>query len=327
MDIRWTCRGVVLNCNGHAVGAQCQLSRLSLPRVPAPVRVPTMQQRALSFAPITTDVWRAQVAQTAAALDASIAAAPPPSARRPVGRPKRALDAHQVLAAAAAAETSTDAQPSKKQKTRGEYTDWFASPYIHDILRAYERSGYRPAQAVTNLKAAAPDGRYERLTHTTIMRWYDKKHQLKPQYQAHLESGLENVRQNGPARVFEHFPAVEEEIKQTLLQMRAAGTSINSHVIRWVMQGIIGNRAPDSALLWSQNLGQQFVCAWARAHLKWSWRKSTTAASKLPLDWEEQGLHMAMRIAAKMEMKKVSRSRGCAWSADSRAHVASAFLR
>jgi hypothetical protein len=273
---------------------------------------PAMQQRPLSFAPITTDVWRAQVTQTAAAFDAAVAAQPPPAPKRPVGRPKRALDAHQVLTAAAAASTPTDdAQPSKKQKTRGEYTDWFASPYIHDILRAYERSGYRPSQAVTNLKASAPDGRYERLTHTTIMRWYDEKHQLKPQYQAHLDCGLENVRQNGDPRAFDDFPAVEEEIKQTLLQMRAAGTSINSHVIRWVMRAIIDLRAPDSTRLSVLKLGQPFVCAWARAHLKWSWRKSTTAASKLPLDWEEQGLHMAMRIAAKMEMKKVSRDTVC----------------
>ena len=209
-----------------------------------------MQHRPLSFAPITTDDWRAQVTQTAAALNAAIAAQPSPPPKRPVGRPKRALNAHQVLAAAAVASTpADDAQPSKKQKTRGEYTDWFASPYIHDILRAYERSGHRPAQAVTNLRASAPDGRYERLTHTTIMRWYDEKHQLKPSYRAHLDCGLDNVRQHGDARAFEDFPAVEEEIKHTLLQMRAAGTSINSHVIRWVMQAIIDLRAPHSTRL------------------------------------------------------------------------------
>ena len=37
-----------------------------------------------------------------------------------------------------------------------------------------------------------------------------------------------------------------------------------------------------------------------------SWRKATTAASKLPNDWEEQGLQMAMRIAAAMALHKVS---------------------
>ena len=266
-------------------------------------------QRPLSFVPITADEWRTQVTHTAAAFTSTIATRTPPPPKRPVGRPKRMLDANAVLAAAAAAaaaaSSTPEEQPAKKQKTRGQYTDWFSSPYIHDIIRAYARSGHRPTVAVATLKASAPDGRFERLTHVSLMRWFDANHELKPRYKAHLESGIENARQNGAVRVFEDFPAVEEEIKQTLLQMRAAGTSINSHIIRWVMQGIISLRAPDSRLTLLA-LGQPFVCAWARAQLKWSWRKSTTAASKLPLDWEEQGVQMAMRIAAKMEMKKVS---------------------
>jgi hypothetical protein len=260
----------------------------------------------LGFARITADDWRAQVTHTAAAFDAASATRPPPPSKRSVGRPKRLLDANAVLSAAATCDAASMSEPTqKKQKTRGQYTDWFSSPYINDILRAYERSGHRPTVAVSTLKAGAPDDRYARLTHTTLLGWYDENHKLKPKHQAHLESGLENVRQNGFARAFEEFPAIEEEIKQTLLQMRAAGTSINSRIIRWVMQGIIGLRAPGSRLT-SLTLGQSFLSAWARAQLKWSWRKSTTAASKLPLDWEEQGVQMAMRIAAKMEMHKVS---------------------
>jgi hypothetical protein len=88
--------------------------------------------------------------------------------------------------------------------------------------------------------------------------------------------------------------------------MRAAGTAINSLVIRWVMRGIICHRAPVDAKVHSLALGQSYISAWARKNLKWSWRQKTTAASKLPLDWEEQGLQMAMRIAATMELKKVS---------------------
>jgi hypothetical protein len=265
-------------------------------------------QPSLSFARITADEWRVQVIQTAAAFNANVVPRLTPP-KRSVGRPKRQLDAHTVLVAAAAAASFNppEEQPAKKQKTRGQYTDWFSSPFIHDIIRAYERSGHRPALTVAALKASAPDDRFDRLTHTTISRWYDKQHVLKPQYKAHLESGLENVRQNGAARAFEEFPAVEEEIKQTLIQLRASGTSINSHIIRWVMQGIIGVRAPDSRLSLLA-LGKPFVCAWARSQLKWAWRRSTTAASKLPLDWEEQGVQMAMRIAAKMEMKKVKLS-------------------
>jgi hypothetical protein len=223
--------------------------------------------------------------------------------KRPVGRPKRALEANVVLSAAAAAESQkqSEAQPRK----RGKYTDWFTSPYINEILREYVRSDHRPAVAVERLKAQAPDDRFARLSHSSLIGWFDKDHNLKQQYQAHLDSGLENVRHNGPATAFEEFPAVEEEIKQTLQQMRAAGTSINSQIIRWVMRGIIDLRAPPASRLSALKLGQPFVCAWARKHLRWSWRQSTTAASKLPLDWEDQGLKMAMRIAATMELKKV----------------------
>lgn len=260
-------------------------------------------QAALPFHRITTDDWRTQQARHATEAAQAAAAAHPPQPKRSVGRPKRCLDATNVLAAVAAA---TDSEQPSSKKQRGKYTDWFTSPYIVDILREFQRCGYRPVITVKRLQMAASDGRYDRLSHSSLIGWYDHdSKKLLPRFQAHLDSGLENVRQNGQISAFDEMPGVEEEIKQTLLQMRAAGTAINSHVIRWVMQGIIKLRAPNSQLA-SLRLGQQYVCAWARRSLKWAWRKSTTAASKLPLDWEEQGLQMAMRIAATMEMKKVS---------------------
>lgn len=267
-------------------------------------------QLSIPFARITTDEYRTQVGQTAAAAAKVAASALPPPSKRTVGRPKRALNTNHILAdadaaAAAISPASADNHPAKKQ--RGKYTNWFSSPYINDILREYRRCGHRPVVAVERLKATAPDDRYVRLSHSSLARWFDKDHKLLPQFQAHLDSGLANVRQNGPAAAFEEAPGVEEEIKTTLLQMRAAGTAINSHVIRWVMQGIISHRLPDTSRLHSLQLGSSFICGWARKNLKWSWRQSTTAASKLPLDWEEQGLQMAMRIAATMEVKKVSK--------------------
>lgn len=258
------------------------------------------------FSRIDSADYRAQVTLTAAAAnrDAAAAAAtrPPAPPKRPVGRPKRERDAAATLSAASA-ETR-----SKKQRgsgSRGEYTDWFSSPYINDILREYRRCGNSARAAVERLQTQAPDDRYARLSHSSIIGWFDKEHNLLPRFQAHLESGLENVRQNGPVRAFEEHPALEEEIKDTLLRMREAGTAINSHVICWVMRGIITLRAPDTTL----HVGRRYACHWARTQLKWSWRKSTTAASKLPLDWEEQGLLMAKRMAATMEMKKVSLGR------------------
>jgi hypothetical protein len=182
-----------------------------------------MQQPALSFQRIDTDDYRAQLAQIAAAATKAAASLPPAPPKRTVGRPKRALslDANAILkqaastAAAAAAVAEKDEQPHKKQ--RGKYTDWFSSPYIHDILAGYERSGYRAVAAVKQLKAQAPDNRYERLSHSSLIGWFDENNNLLPRFQAHLDSGLENVRQNGPIAAIEEVPGVEKEIKQTLL--------------------------------------------------------------------------------------------------------------
>jgi hypothetical protein len=156
-----------------------------------------------------------------------------------------------------------------------------------------------------------PDNRYERLSHSSLIGWFDENNNLLPRFQAHLDSGLENVRQNGPIAAIEEVPGVEEEIKQTLLQMRAAGTAVNSHIIRWVMQGLIDLRTSENSRLRAMKFSTSFICAWARKNLNWSWRQSTTAASKVPHDWEEQGLRMAMRIAAIMELKKVCFSTDC----------------
>jgi hypothetical protein len=40
--------------------------------------------------------------------------------------------------------------------------------------------------------------------------------------------------------------------------------------------------------------------------MAWTWRVRTTTASKLPLDWREQGIVMAKRIAFNMQAYKVS---------------------
>ncbi len=51
------------------------------------------------------------------------------------GRPRKLLDADKVMAAALAAVAPPCDEPPSK---RGKYTNWFASPYIHDILAAYQ---------------------------------------------------------------------------------------------------------------------------------------------------------------------------------------------
>lgn len=233
-----------------------------------------------------------------------VAALPPPAAlpaKRAVGRPKRPLDTTTVLQAAAAA-AAIPPQQSASKKPRGEYTNWFSSPYAKDIVAAFTRYGGARA-AVTALQRSAPDDRYDRLSHSTVASWFGKDRKLLPKQQKQLDAGASAVRGMGYARVLSEAPAVEEAIKTSLLEMRAAGTPLNSRVIRWVMRAIIEEH--DSALLQQLTLSQQFISAWVRTQLKWTWRARTTAASKLPTDWEAQGIQMAMRVAVNMQMHTV----------------------
>ena len=272
---------------------------------------PAQRKSALGFARITADDARQQrerIAQQLAVQLAQHPPAPPLPQKRPVGRPKRQREAADVLTAAAAATAASAAatapilpldQPPSK---RGKYTNWFTSPFLTDILAAYAHC-HSARTTVTTLRRAHPDGRFARLSHASVQAWFDDRHQLLPQYQKQLERHAAASRGVGFNSLFAKAPDAEKEIKRILLQMRAAGAPINRRVIRWVMLAVL--QAAQPTLLLTNVLSQSFISRWAREQLDWRWRARTTAASKLPVDWETQGVLMAKRIAAHMEMHSV----------------------
>jgi hypothetical protein len=228
------------------------------------------------------------------------APAPPPPPKRAPGRPKRERTVDEALTAAAAA-----ADPVRKRARH--YHNWLLSPYINDILAAYARTNGSAKRAIALLRREAPDDRYAQLSHSTINSWHGPDKQLLSRIRLQLDAEDERCRR-GPQRAFAGATLVEAEIKKWLLQMRTAGTPVNSRIIRWVMHAVITDMHP--ALLSQLKLSQSFISRWARDELQWRWRARTTTASKLPLDWEDQGVTMAMRVAAAMEMYQVSTSRG-----------------
>jgi hypothetical protein len=254
------------------------------------------------FQPVDLALHRSQVQQMAEQLkDHPPPRAPSPPLKRAVGRPKLKRQAEEMLVAAAA---TADAQenPSK----RGKYTRWFDSPYINDILAAFARTGSARA-AVTVLRNSAPDDRYERLSHSTVASWFENG-KLKLQYQQELDAGRAIATYNGPSPALLAAPGAEDAICDHLLQLRKAGMPLNSHVIRWVMLAVL-DKYP--AVLQQLTLSQQFISKWVRNNprLQFRYRARTTAASKLPSDWEEQGIHMAQRMGATMQLYDVSISR------------------
>ena len=218
---------------------------------------------------------------------------------RPVGRPKKQRTADEAVSSTAAAAA---AEPPSK-RARGTYTHWFASPYITDILAAYARVGRSARRTIAVLQAGAPDDRYSHLSASTLRSWFGADKQLLPRFQEQLDAGIAAHGGRGPTRALDAAPLADAEIRRVLLLMREAGTPVNARVIRWVMRAVMQQMAP--ALLDCLTLSQSFISRWAREQLQWRWRSRTTAASKLPLDWEAQGVQMAMRIAANMEMHRV----------------------
>lgn len=128
---------------------------------------------------------------------------------------------------------------------------------------------------------------------------------LKKRFQDILDSYRSVApRGGGYERFFGAYPAVEDRVKALLEEMRQRGAGVNIRIVRYVMQSVIEASAPQ--LLEHMKLSNGFISAWVREQLHWSWRMRTTAASKLPLDWQNQGVTMSKRIAYAMQIYKVS---------------------
>lgn len=264
-----------------------------------------MQQSKLAFARMTADdaaQQRTRIAQAFAAELAQKQPLPVPALpKRGPGRPpkKRELQGElQSASTATNAASSSESAPSAKRAK----TNWFSSPYIRDVLAAYRTNSHSAKRTVQALKREAPDNRYEQLSDSTLRSWFGADKKLLPRFQAQLDAGSASSRSNGRPSALP--TAIEAEVKQTLQKLRDTGVPLGSHVIRWTLQALFRER--DPSLLDSLQLSQQWISQWVRAQLNWRWRARTTAASKLPHDWEEQGVLMAKRIAAAMEMHSVS---------------------
>jgi len=203
---------------------------------------------------------------------------PPP--KRAVGRPKLKRSADEMLAAAAAADALHLQVPESK---RGRYMRWFNHPLlINDIMQAHAKNGGSARATVAFLKQHASDDRFERLSHSTVASWFDKEGKLLQKHQIELDAGRALATGCGPPPALHAVPDAEEAICDILLQLRTAGTPLNSHIIRWVMQAVLQDRCP--ALLQQLKLSQAWISGWVRNHprLQFRWRSRTTTASKLP---------------------------------------------
>jgi hypothetical protein len=210
--------------------------------------------------------------------------------QRGPGRPKKHTPVADVLksaaaaAAAAAAEVITSDAEDDPPRKRGKYTNWFASPHIHDILAAYQRYSHSSRKTVEELQRSFPqlptekEARFAHLSQSTVRSWHDESGALLPRFREALAELTAPRRGPGEARAFAAYPDEEQEVKRVLNIMRSKGTVVNVSVIRYVMRSVLSRRQPT--LLQELSLSNGFVSEWARDCMSWTWRVRTTAASR-----------------------------------------------
>lgn len=185
----------------------------------------------------------------------------------------------------------------------------FASPYIHDILAAFQRNSRSAKLAVAYLQRKFPRlptesaARFAELSESTVRSWHDADGVLLPRYAAAVANSSNASRGAGRRSMLDGHEEIELEVKRVITIMRDRGAVVNIRIIQLVMRLVIESKEPE--LLTKMKLSPMYISRWAREQMAYSWRTRTTAASKLPTDWRDQGIKMAKRIAFFMQLHKV----------------------
>jgi hypothetical protein len=153
---------------------------------------------------------------------AAAASSAPTTPHRGPGRPRKVAPAAPLLSPA-----RDDSPPAKRV-----HRNWLLSPFIYDILAAYERCGRSARKTVEFLQRSHPrqptevEARYERLSESTVRSWHESgtaAKKLLPHVQALIEKPEELLRGHGRPRALDD-PAITEEIRTILTTMRERGS-------------------------------------------------------------------------------------------------------
>ncbi len=230
------------------------------------------------------------------------------ASKRPIGRPKKVRQAQAILVGQEGEEGNLEdggEEPPAKKK-RGPFTNWFVPDLWNFIFAAVKKHPRNLYDAFFSLQHNKKPGRlgspFDKLTVQTLKGWFEKNEEgvfvLKRKVADCI--ALQNARKAShkprPTGIFTEFPETFELVCKTLKGVRDAGQPLDGGIIQGIMQGCIqqsapemfqrtvtGKRGEDVKFSVSKTFGKAFV----RKHLGWTWRRVTTAASKLPEDWEK----------------------------------------
>jgi DDE superfamily endonuclease len=217
--------------------------------------------------------------------------------KRPPGRPKKSN--HEVQSTVVSAGADVDA--AKRPRMH-----WFTTPHIHDILFAYEQtgSGYKAVQWLIQHRPQLPSEqtwKFRDLADSTIDSWYDNG-KLKDNYAQQLAFDWKRWH-NGRNHAFAPYPELVMQLKKRLMLV-SEHSQISIRHVKQQMKAMCLKHAPQ--LVSELKFSRAFISRFCNTELNWQWRRCTTALSKLPEDWCEQGKLMAERLAALVKYENVN---------------------
>jgi hypothetical protein len=130
--------------------------------------------------------------------------------------------------------------------------------------------------------------------------WFHSNGELKDTYKRCVEFGTYFAKSAQHCPVLESHIALKEEICTILKKMRMARQPLYAVCIQPLLKAIILNKAPqilEGTHSIAFHVSYEWTKNFVKSELNWSYRASTTAAGKLPKDFEEQGKAMAQRCA------------------------------
>ncbi len=244
------------------------------------------------------------------------------AAKRPVGRPKKSTAVPSAILilvqafeqqpaaqnggeqgdAITVEETGVDAseKPPLAKKKRGSYTNWFVPdlwPFIEQAVKQHPKSLYEAMFSLQHIRKPGRVGNpFDNLTISTLKGWFEKdvtgRFVLRRKYEEaiKLQSARSAAQDKGPRGILKDHPVAFQMIVDTLKGMRDSGQPLDNTIAQTVIQGIISavafelfERRTKSGFF---SVSRRFARKFVRRHMGWTWRRSTTAASKLPADWE-----------------------------------------
>jgi hypothetical protein len=202
-------------------------------------------------------------------------------------------------------------KPPPTKKKRGSYTNWFVPdlwPFIEQAVKQHPKSLYEALFSLQHIRKPGRVGSpFDNLTISTLKGWFEndvtRRFVLRKKYEEaiKLQSARSAAQDKGLQGILKDHTVAFQMIVDTLKRIRDSGQPLDSTITQTIIQGIISDIAPKLFERRTKSgffsVSRRFARKFVRMHMGWTWRRSTTVASKLPADWESQGHDMAYRIA------------------------------